>query len=76
MTTDPTLVNLSQSLRRTRTSFTKACQTLDIDPESVDLTHLQVLSCDWCGYWETPRNMTVETDGTVYCKACVESDYI
>lgn len=76
MITDPTLVKLSQSLRRTRTPLTEACQTLDIDPESLDVTQLQVLSCDWCSYWETPKNMTIETDGTVYCKACVESDYI
>lgn len=76
MTTDPTLVKLSESLRRTRTTLNKACQILGIDPEYVDVDELQVKCCDWCSYWETPRNMVIEDDGTVYCKPCVESDYI
>ena len=76
MITDPTLVKLSESLRKSRTPLTKACQVLGIDPEYVDVDALQVKCCDWCSFWDTPRNMTIEEDGTVYCKTCVESDYM
>ena len=71
-----TYVNLSQALRKTRTTLTKACYDLDLDQVAIDTAKLQVKCCDWCGYWDTPRNMTIEEDETVYCKACVESDYI
>lgn len=76
MTTDPTYHKLSRTLYRTRMSLHKGCQTADVDAEYIDIDLLEVKCCDWCGFWDRPNKMTIEPDTTVYCQACVDSDYL
>lgn len=67
---------LSALLNRKRTTLLVACRELDIDPKLVDIEKLSVVSCDWCGVWEKPSRITTDPDGSNYCPACVESDYL
>lgn len=71
-----TYVKLSKSLLRTRKPLAATCKLLDIDPETIDPKLLTVTSCDNCSYWDTTKNMLTEPDGTVFCRACVEIDYM
>ena len=67
---------LSNELKYTRKDFSSVCKLNNIDPEWADPTQLQVLMCDECGYWETPKRATIKKDGTVFCKACNELEDI
>lgn len=66
---------VSKALARTRESLHSACHQLGVIAENLDPKLLTVTSCDNCGYWDIPKNMLEEPDGTLYCKACVEIDY-
>lgn len=67
---------LSKHLLRSRTTLLKACTDLDIDPVGINVEELEVYACDNCSYWESPKTMLIEPDGTRYCKACTELEYI
>lgn len=69
-------VRLSKYLLRSRTTLLKACAALDIDPLAINLEELEVYACDNCSYWETPKTMLIESDGTRYCKACTDLQYL
>lgn len=71
-----TYVRLSNSLLRTRKPLAATCKLLDIDAAAIDPKLLSVFSCDNCSYWDTVKNMQTEPDGTVYCNACVEIEYM
>lgn len=68
--------NLAQALRKTRKSLVMACREVDINPETVDLSKLPLLCCDWCGFWDKAVNMTIEDEDTVYCFVCENADLL
>ena len=65
-----TYANLAQALCKTRKSLVSACREVEINPETVDLSKLPLLCCDWCGFWDKPINMTIENEDDIYCFVC------
>ena len=66
---------LARALYRTRDTLHYACVALDINSEELQPESMLVVACDNCSYWLKPKEMSVETDGTMYCPACIEADY-
>ena len=61
---------LKNRLQRTRASLHTACFDLGISSEVLDPTKMKVCSCDNCGFWDIPKNMVEDPDGTIYCSVC------
>lgn len=71
-----TYKQLSLALLKSRKSLTLSCKELEVDPELVDVSQLDVIACDNCGYWDTPKTMFFEPDNTQYCKTCQDLYYM
>lgn len=61
---------LSAQLLHTRKSFAESCKLLGLDPEWVEPSMLDVISCDNCGYWDVKKRMYVDEMETNFCFAC------
>jgi hypothetical protein len=63
---------LTNYLYRTRHPLHSACNSLEIEPLSLDMEKMSLVSCDWCSVWEYPKNMKKQKDSTMYCSICAE----
>lgn len=69
-------VRLSNQLFRSRLPLAEACWQLDIESETLDPQLLLVQSCDNCGFWDKEKFMHKDKDGTQYCFACKDVEYL
>lgn len=65
---------LKNRLHRTSESLHTACFDIGINMETLDPLKMLIWSCDNCGYWDVPRNMVEDPDGTIYCSVCDVAD--
>lgn len=64
-------VRLSAVLNHSRDSLVEVCESLGIDPSTIDPELLDVDSCCNCGIWGTNH---VEQDGLPICNFCNDLD--
>lgn len=67
--------DITDLLVRTRRTFVDVCNELNIDPEWHDPDSLDIVPCDYCGYWEKYDHMVIDKDGTYYCTVCDNDNY-
>lgn len=61
---------LSSALNNTRKTIKQACEELDIDYDSLDVTQLEIDQCSHCGRWSLL--LVQDLDDNPICRFCVD----